>query len=492
MGLWEAGGTYFHVAKRYTLDYSPFHPGLPFQEAAIAAAIYHPEHGNGERNAEGRLVVTYNGEIQGLQKDKPHRPISYNWFNAKKNLPGGASMYTEEGRETHSPREWLLEGGAPHLVESGLLTPDDFRATGESEVSEKYGLRQRLDNPKGYVTLNEKIRYLLGVQFGKKEGSDKEVYEAHSITPDLGGLVRVGDDGKKELTHVFTLLHPGDQRLKPVYQKGKLSYYSAGIRDGAVQIREYQRENKNIFLSQHADESTEQYQERQAAFDFNAFLNRKEEFVRATGISLEALSPLERAALLDFYQATDADKAGKKRKTELYQFAKVYKERGLKIFLSVESDREAGSAVLALAHTLRPGQMENVIDAYNACAEEATTRVNALCAELGIDESSRQAQRVLFDGLMLRAKDLLTNMAGRLDVNEDVEDVVNEGLTALKNESALEQAEAGLFAKIAGLFKEKEQSNLDLTRFIAHQETLIAMFEETGNRGALLRILGAR
>jgi hypothetical protein len=485
LGVWEIGG---ELKKTVPKKYSPFHPDLDLNEAAFACAIYHPKYGDGSRDERGRLQVTYSKRTRPGRRSDGRRSISQDWLDSHGPFRGG-SFILPDGRKTSSAKEFIVEGGVPNMEKRGLLTRNDFFANAESSTMKQYGFIRPIKSEKGYVTLKDGIRYTFGSQFGRGD------YEVHIISDTVGALVQVDKKGNKKLTHTFHLVKPDNPNLKPVTDgKGKVIYLAANKREVDYQMKEYGNDDDSLFVTKLADESDEEFRERSLAFDFSSFLNIKDEFVKQTKVSLETLSPREKAAIISWYQRIGEDKNAESKKEKIYNFAKTYKQDGLRIFLAVESDYKVGDVLLDLQTFFSPAQMESIVKVLSEIIKKTEKESESLAEKMGIGDDNGRGQQIVFDGAMKRVRDVLLSLSENIDDGEfeDSSSLVDDVRKQLESETDAEKVALGLFTKIAGVLSEKEDGNTDLRRYIDEQNVVVDTAAKSGEAGLYLRALAAR
>ncbi|MBI2444670.1 MAG: hypothetical protein HYV42_05545 [Candidatus Magasanikbacteria bacterium] len=471
LGAWE-------VAGGAGASYTQFQPELPHDETSLACLIYHPRYGNGERNNAGNLVVTY--------KNGSSRQMTNEWLNNCGYYKGNTKLL-QKGEFFASAATALQDGKMPQLTEHGLLRPEDFHISATVESSRKFGIKRPLTQSAGMVVLNERIRYTLGREYGGKRTPDWKVrYHACQISNDLGGITEADDEGKEKLVAIFDLVHAGDPRLKPV-KAGQATYFT--ISKDAINVRPYNEQTEEVFTIKQSDETAEEHQVRAEAVNFSTLMEVKKEFAKEAHISLDELDGQEQAALIEFFRSSSSAERKK-----LYRFAEVYKHEGLRTFLAFQFDKRAGDAILSLQEQLRPKQMEELISVFNKTAAAARSQSKEALALLSHDQTvlNAEAERILTEGLLFRAKDILITALKQLPKAKDKEKTITRLLEKLAEESALEQSVAGLFTRLVDLFKQKQEGAIDITRYVQQQEAVLKAVKEQQMAGLLNRTLQAQ
>ncbi|MBI4993189.1 MAG: GNAT family N-acetyltransferase [Candidatus Magasanikbacteria bacterium] len=405
LGIWKVRG-------EGAEDYSPFHPNLPLDEAAFACLIYSPQHGNGQRDKNGRLLVNF---PDGTKR----RPITQKWINDV--ISKGHKRRIESGEFYASPATALREGKMPHLYnpaepKQALLNPDDFRVLATVERSSRHGLRREITNNKGMVMLNERVRYTLGSDVASVGNKKHFVVQ---ISPNLGGIteeVEISGAKSEKLIKIFDLLRPGDPRLKK-YRTSTTEVFRALI--GDINIRDFTETAEEI-LTRRPNETDTEFKTRSEAYDFSDTLRLKREVVRETGASLEGLSAKEQQAFLAYYRSIDAS-----RQKDFYQFIRVHGARGLKTFLAAEYDESAGEKILGLAKKLPAAETGIIFEKFNSfvvLAEKVEEELN----NFFVDSSATK------DVSRLKVTEELLKRAGRILVDYSASEK-NASNTTLKD-----------------------------------------------------------
>lgn len=380
IGSWEIFGK-----KNSSL--SQFSPDLDYDQVTVACMMYHPAYGNGQRDEKRNLVVRY--------EDGRERKISQQWFTktgGQKHYGGSVNgNHQEKNSFFRSPKLFLQEGGWEDLQQAGLITIDDFEATGKSESVEKYGEKRVVAHPKGYVTL-QGVRYALGTEYGNSQ------YVAYKISHSLGGLVRLGPQGEElGLSHTFTLVDTEDSRvhIDPTSQ-GR----TFGKRQG-LEINPY-HEDGELFVRRNPDESEEDFRLRSEAIDFSLMQRIKHEVVQKTGVSLETLNPREQTSFVSFYRDASSE-----QKEELFHFIKVFKRNGLRTFLVVAENSDAHESVFTIQKKMDVADAARVYRDYGEVIDFADALYASIGPLLDKEQVKRASSRHFFAALLGRATHFL-------------------------------------------------------------------------------------
>lgn len=328
----------FHIGPwslpgRKSAEFSSFLPGASFDEVSLAALIYHPRYGDGQRDEKGHLIVTF--------KEGKRRKISQEWIRQNNFSTYRPAENTFQKLVLGSPQKYLSEGNLSNLQEKGLLKQADFSVLQESEVGQKYGLERRITDRVGLVLLNDKIRYTLGSEFA--DGKHAVVY----LEPGkLAGIVRIEETGEKTLTHTFNLFSREELLAKDKKTDPKSKMITVGKKE--IEIIPYYEGEQQIFSDRKSDETEEAYTERVQSYTASELLGIKNEISRETGINLGQLTLREQGSFVEFYQGITEQAKNKAR-----EFVKKYKLEGLRILSSLDSKSETGRLIFELDVRLR-------------------------------------------------------------------------------------------------------------------------------------------
>lgn len=349
LGLWEVQGPSRD-------SYSDFHSELPEDEASIACFVYHPKFGDGKRDEQGNLLVKAGGD--------KYKKITADWLaKESRNYQKTRNKTDGRGQLFRSPHSYLDSGHMPHLVKDGLLLAGDFRSTSVSAEKTSVYPPKPLVNPKGYVMLNDGIRYTLGGEFGgQKNEAGKPRYWVHRISEQLGGVVEVSDSGSKKLQYVFDLVKPGDPNLK-MTESSTSSYLS--VNKEHIDLR---KNNQVGGVNMVEDEKGDLVFELSGgrSMDIDSYTQAKKELALETGVSLDKLSPYSQSVFLDFYNS-----ATPSQKEEIYDFVKIYKEKGVRVFTLLSIEPQSVDLVLSMAAANEIPQVALVFEKLNRFLELA-------------------------------------------------------------------------------------------------------------------------
>lgn len=295
LGPWEIKG---EAAD----NFSPWDQDIPFDEASIAAITYHPNYGAGQRGDDGKVTV-----VEGDER----RLLSIDWLNAR--YFKRSSARRQRGAFLATPQLALREGQVPHLSEYGLFKPEDFKINAVIEENQRFNLKRPIDQEAGYVVLNDRIRYALGRNFGKKKlPNGKTKYYATQVSDQLGGILELNDADEEKLVATFPILTPDNSGLDWVATSANGGYFQANRK--VLPVTEFNVDN-DIFVKKKNNETDEEFERRKEAADFSKILEVNQAVVKETKISLQSLTPLEQASFADY--VTAAPKAERKK---LYSF----------------------------------------------------------------------------------------------------------------------------------------------------------------------------
>lgn len=191
MGLWEA-------ADYYNNRIYPSRDGKFYrtQEVVSSAIVFHPSYGNGVRDENGVLNVTYpNGKRSRINGDL----FKMYGYSGSRSLFSGSLIW-------HSPKEFFRRE-CPNVLKEGNIKLEDFRAHGGLYGYYEIYRRNTEIGANGY-TMVDGVRYYLG------KGEDTKGCEVVKISHDLGGVVKIKKHGRvehPEIVKVFKLVSEGEK-----------------------------------------------------------------------------------------------------------------------------------------------------------------------------------------------------------------------------------------------------------------------------------------
>jgi len=413
LGVWD-----FQSRKKPTDDYSPFHKGSNILETALACRIYHPQFGDGRRNKQGQLEVTFYksmGDDRGYKIDAgERRAINADWLTRFGPMTGA---FRQKGGFYLNPREHLEKGELPNLARpdqngQSLLAPEDFRVLSSSETAKKYGVRLDIRKSGNAATVMiESVRYNLGSEFlNDRQGYER--YAVYKISDTLAGIVEIDKNTKEEkLVKTFELVAINSSKAKKrefersYGRGGQVVYWDVGKRELVM----HDFDEGDSFLPQRPGESNENFTQRTEAFNFTVMLQARRDFTKETGINLMRLSPQEQAIFLEYYQSL-ADK------DRLYKFVRIFKEAGLKTLLALQYDRSLADKILAAAEVLSAGRAEAVFEKFSEILAQADRVDEELKNYFITEEGAPEVQRhKILKELIKRAGDFIIKMTEAKD-----------------------------------------------------------------------------
>ena len=394
--------------------FSPYLPDVPYWDACIAGALYHPNFGDGQRDKNGRLtVIQRSKKIRYTNHDPGQRThVSAGYFVYPENAPGG-NIYLDGTKLSSAPQQLLKEGHFPKLTENSLLLPSDFASMSTSSATKKFGFTKMITNKKGLVTINDGIRYNVGAKFGKGD------YEVHAISSGTAALVQKNKDGTKTITHTLDLVQLGDKKLKPF-----LGAKAFDLNKRDLNLRPYEEAEHRIFTKKRNGELDADYQKRIEVFNYANLLELKQSLARETDVSMESLTTHERATFVEVYEKIKNDVS---KKEELFEFVKTFKENGLKAFLAIQYDPDAADKILSIKNQYDIPQAALVFEKYAGLSSRANNIDQELEEFFDKDKKTKaEDQRDgATDEIMRRAGRLLSSFASG-DSSRDIRSLLED------------------------------------------------------------------
>lgn len=401
LGLWETRSI-ITTEDRLTHPYSPLCPDASFQEVALACAIYHPDYGNGERDQKGRLVVTYNNTVRANRKEPPsRRPITQDWLQKNRYFQSSVGVFTIGDKKHGSPGPFMLDGGFSDLQITGLLLDTDFHVS-VGETMWKFGEKDKTVSKVGLAML-EGVRYSLGRKYGK--------HVVRRISPTEAVIcVPATERAEQPIVASFRLKTPEelsqaiqDESENIVWRQTNTSGYFDVLKSG-ITITPYAEKDDHLFsLPSLVTGGETSDMTGQELFSLDKI---KKEIVRATGVSLEALTSRERAMFIRYYASADVD-----TKKKLHTFIRQFTLVGLQTFLAVQHDRRAPEKIFAIAEQF-PDRAAQIFAAYGVVAS-VSQHIDAEIESFFVhsDDQEKADRPRITDEIMRRAATILERAA---------------------------------------------------------------------------------
>lgn len=353
---------------------------LPMDEVTIAALIYHPDFGAGYRDENGTLMVL-DPETGDFQK------INGEWFTKKWGvLADGTNLTT---RSMNTPHEFLKHHGA-HLIQYGLLTPDDFRTAATGRNRERQLERSHISS-KGTLSIRGTIHHL-GREF------TKEPVRIYDIAPGLGGIAHLDEQGNAKLTHAFQVFEQNHPELPQV------KYGDSGTRGYA------RAEHTNVLPVTRERLPQETHAEQIARLktldNFEKVLKFSNTLWEETGIGTHKLPTIEQYALQQAYTGLSP-----KNQEKIPDFVKRNGGvEALRSLLSITDSEHAPSDLFALTEAIGPAASQKLFKSYAKIldtAEDVYTRFTTLTKQQPTEEQHARVRSMLIE----RANKLILSLA---------------------------------------------------------------------------------
>ena len=312
---------------------------LDYREVAIPLMIYHPQYGDGFRNEQGELMIKDDkGEFRKISVDMFVE--QYGAFKGPKDNDKGLS----------SPKAFLQDH-LSNLNKSGLLTADDFGSLGSTHKWSLGGRSERNLTKRGMTMLN-KVRYTLGAQFAPSKGD----YKTIQISVDKGGVIKIDEEGKKNIVAMFDLQKP--EEVADTDKGHKL----VGVKDtGLIDF------NQSDIYDQKADESDIDYEQRIAGYNsLEEVMLNSDIIQKETGLNIVDLNYKEQQLVSRVFDGTDTEAQHK-----IMSFLKTYGLDGLKTFISEEHLESSGFKLVEIADKMKPLEAHRLLQSYRRIIDRA-------------------------------------------------------------------------------------------------------------------------
>ena len=402
LGSWDIGDRKF-MSKWSQNVVLPSGEKAPLNELFLAKKIF--GDARGRRDAAGHLQVW--DEAEGKE-----RLFSATWFSERFGFSGGGLADGPAGsRALSSPTRYLIEQ-APHLIEHGLLAPEDFRTQrekGGSLVRRQGGPIQ--SNAQAYIN---GATYYLGAEFDTRKRPDAAGrYTVVELSPALAGVIEMMPDGTSRVSHTFQFKSTDEiearkheilaQAARGEIKAGNTAagYITFGKHRG-VKVLPYHITGDNQRFS---GETPEAYAERIrliSRFDFIEKLST--EFSTKAGIGIhDVLSWREQQWLATAINEIPGSKE------KVMAGTKKYGVDFLKSFLVTEQGLEHGRDVMAGADTLPAEQASQLFAKYRELSE-AVESVDDYLDERFAGQVTDDQRRIIHERLLRQARNSITDV----------------------------------------------------------------------------------
>ena len=375
-----------------------------------------------ERGNDGRLTVIH--------------PVS------GRRVPFSASMFSEFAGikpQTSEDKKLLSFDGnpikfatkyLPHMLESGILSKEDFRVVAGTETAKQFNVHERNLKPGvpnvGFTNSSGQFaNYYIGRDkiVGTGIKLDHEHMKAIQLDQETIAIIEE-KDGKKTIVTTFALL--AKEELAAIQETAKANLLKSGKKAestkisqntfvGAKQMKEKMREYSiTDFLPARPGETSADYYKRLRPLDNAEFVTEQvQDFFSKAGIGLHNLPWAEQLVLSRaLLEGTD--------QTRLSNFAKQYGLTGVRSFLSLDYDASLGNAILNLGEQLPAEMAKKVFLKFSEIvdlANQAGADMQAQNDLSGRDQHLRiQYLRIakIKEQLLKKGKDLLVQMNSKV------------------------------------------------------------------------------
>ena len=390
LGMWElptfSRGNY--PTRQEGLE-SPLSPW----EAITSVLIYHPQFGNGERDAQRRLMVTY--------LDGSRRPITSDFFTERGYLgkPEQKRLPLWRAKEFFADR-------CPRMLEKDLVRLEDFKVQAGSETAERFRVGAKPLSEAGLVMF-EKTRYTLGRKYGKEKGT----FLAYQLSPDFAAVVEKKSDGSLKLDEVFELRIADPTKAREV----------------KTPTGEYVAVKMGGFRTFSPEEFRDAFPDTSAILEnFEEFLQFSSRVSRETGLNLANFSLTEQWFATAVYQEYGED-------PRFWTFLSRYHLDGLRTLMAMEGSLGDAQLVLEIGEKTDAkrifGETAKILEIVTAYEEGVSQRLGDDTREYADDVALVILQHA--NRLLLSSVPILRGEVSNLDIH----DVVN-GLRSFREQVA--------------------------------------------------------
>lgn len=296
-----------------------------FFETSVAALLYHPQYGNGQRDTQQRLKVR-----DGDRFISPTGEWMYKQ-GLKFSLNGVPNILR------HKPREILREH-ASGLFERGLLQPSDFaREHYTNRMSETSRVATN-----GMVSIEGVKHYL-----GRKEFSGKAV-RIDNVADGVAAVLELDENGLATPVALINIFQKGDGDL--VFRK---THETSGFYEAGGKLTQPRSYSEKEFAQPKPGEDPDAFFKRKQQFEtFSALLRFDNTLKQEAGLALFDLSPELRKELQKY-----GDKIGKNEQLYL-DFAKTFGQKGLEMIAASIQNTSLSEQILKTALEIPASERE--------------------------------------------------------------------------------------------------------------------------------------
>ena len=369
--------------------------------------LYHPNWGAGERDKDGKLIVSWRDKDKNVRFRKP---ISFDWMYSKYigyGANGNMSNLKFGGKAMHnsSPHK-IIQTYCTDLTKAGVIKPDDFQLMSEGRPTVL--TTKKIDQRVGMIMMDGQ-RYTLGAP-----------YNGSTLTKIEEGLWLIENpDGKKSLFRPMNAPEL-ESRQRQLQKEGKKN-------PGAFPIGQRDKD-----------------------FDWKTHLVAVPDSDRQLEIDKESVSPLSRLQLIK-YIGTDTLKLERLQKGLKNPYVKEAKESVINAFIACDYDAGIGDIILDLIEK-QPTAAPRVFKQFNEILELYKQQEKELIEK--INQSENTTHLKVDRGKLLKitqkhGAQLIRKFASLAEKNDfdSIYKLVDDDMQAYRKE-ILETA--GIFSAVAG------------------------------------------
>jgi len=265
-------------------------------------------------------------------------------------------------------------------------------------------------------------------------------------------------------------------------------------------------ENNEKYIQQHKNQQTppesiteEQYakeffplgeRDDNAKYEYRYLLSlqMRKRFEDDFKMPVESLSLWEQRNFLSFLETESVEEI-----KQLQDFIAKNGHEGLRAFLSLEFDPAAGKKILELAEKIATPEMTSILKQYSTLVNYAETNSTELAKEFMADNEQTSFESAVFEGLLVRAKDVLMTAHRRvIKQGENPEQVINSTIGELEQESPKQRTVSGCFRKTAELLADREPGSVEITSLVRQNDEILNELKQNNGLPMFLRALTSR
>jgi len=412
---------------------------INLREFHLANDIYKVHKGvrRKKENGEERIFVLNMDELDQGDGDS-YEELNYDWLNEKYSI--SSSIYRGNNKvDSGGIHKYILEN-YKDLIQYNLLKLSDFRSvalrSGEKTLRKEYAPSSEKTELSLYSA-----RYYLGrgeIYSFLGERVNKDNLKFAELDSETIGVIFVRGE-RESLKYVINLLsdREKEEMRNEIHQKmiekhGKNSNNFQIGPNMYLNKKEVEQRTKKFNISnlikKRSEESIEEYNERVAELtDYRYVKEVSNRFLLDTGISIHKLPWREQV----WFASAEFELSLQGKYDKLVEFVKIYKEDGLRVFLSCEDNINNAEKILEIGKNIEQAKARKLFQKYQEIIDQAKMvrqEVKTLF-KAKRDVSEAELDKIT-ETILKKANHLLLDYSRRIGAGEKIDEA--EMLAALE------------------------------------------------------------